>query len=73
VPPLPPLPPPPAVAAPGTLFYYEEDDFERVNFANAPRGVLQLMDGDCVITPGRSAPPWLLLSSEQRVVSRCVR
>lgn len=37
----------------GALLYYEEDDFDNINFAEAPRGALRLLEGDCYVLPAR--------------------
>ncbi|KAG5180463.1 hypothetical protein JKP88DRAFT_349555 [Tribonema minus] len=54
----------------GTFFYYEEDDFDKVNFANPPRGSLQLVDGDCTFASGRTDSdahtPYALVVEERR-------
>ncbi|CAM9359262.1 unnamed protein product [Phaeothamnion confervicola] len=40
----------------GTLCYYENDEFEEVDFSKSPRGLLGLNDGDFTVSNGRADP-----------------
>jgi hypothetical protein len=37
----------------GSVFYYEEESFDDIDFTRQPRGIVSLADGDCTVTTAK--------------------
>jgi hypothetical protein len=37
----------------GSVFYYEEESFDDIDFTRPPRGIVSLADGDCTVTTAK--------------------